>query len=277
MHVPDGSIADSGQLKRTYPIRTGTNDGTRKIMNEGTSGLGKTYNRIYDFICGCHPNQRLWHFQWLSATLVNHDLDKILPGLRGTVLDVGCGDKPYAHLLGNAENHVGIDVIPGPKVDHLIGPTEPWPFADNSVDNVIATQVLEHTAQYNFTLQEVGRVLKPGGLVVLSFPFLYNEHGSPHDFQRFTAHRARTLLPDLIVDKVITQGGIGSTVATLVLNWINTSMGLSFPARLCKALLLPLSLPVNLLVNCLAWLLDGADKTNAFYSNVLVVFRAPTE
>jgi SAM-dependent methyltransferase len=245
-------------------------------MSESTSGLGKTYNRIYEFICGSHPNQRLWHFQWLSATLLQQDLEKILPSLSGTVLDVGCGEKPYDYLLNHAENHVGIDVVAGPEVDHIVGPTDPWPFADDSIDNVIATQVLEHTEQYEYTLAEVQRVIKPGGQVVLSFPFLYNEHGSPHDFQRFSAHRAATLLPELTLDEVIIQGGIGSTVATLVLNWIDTTLGLTFLTRLLKALLLPLSIPVNTIVNCLAWLLDRADKTNAFYSNVLVIFKAPS-
>lgn len=63
----------------------------------------------------------------------------------------------------------------------------------------------------------MARVCKPGGVIVLPFPFLYNEHGMPYDFQRFTIHGVARLFPYEI--RVLErQGGFGSTVVILFLN-----------------------------------------------------------
>lgn len=121
----------------------------------------------------------------------------------------------------------------------------------------------------------MSRVLKRSGIVVASFPFLYNEHGTPFDFQRFTAHRARSLFPGFDPVHLHRQGGIGSTMITLLLNWIEFSMNRRFVTRLLKAPLLPVWLLLCLALNTIGWMLDKADRTDAFYGNVLLVARKP--
>ncbi len=239
------------------------------------SRLGATYVRIYDTLCGQHPNLKPWHFQWLDSVYFISDLGEVLPTLRGTVLDVGCGNKPYKQLLSNASAHVGIDVTTGDDVDYVITASEPWPFEDSHFDNIVATQVMEHVADYEFVLGEVRRTLKPGGCAVFTFPFLYNEHGAPDDYQRFTVHKAKTLLADFEVESVRHQGGIGSTLTILILNWMDASLNLTFPGRIAKALLLPVSIPLHFLMNLTGWLVDRIDRTNEFYSNVMICFRSP--
>jgi hypothetical protein len=53
------------------------------------------YRATYDTLCGRHPWERHWHFQWLAATDLRRELRRTLPKLSGRVLDVGCGQKPY--------------------------------------------------------------------------------------------------------------------------------------------------------------------------------------
>lgn len=240
------------------------------------SNLGSAYANLYRALCGRHPNLRIWHFQWLSAHYLKQDLSKVLPTLEGELLDVGCGDKPYAHWITKATHHVGIDVEPGAKVDKVITPTEPWPFANASFDSVVSTEVLEHVTDLDLTLSEIDRLLQPGGRAVITIPFLYNEHGAPNDYRRFTLHNAKRLLPGYDVELLKSQGGIGSTLSILLLNWLDTAFNLTFPTRLLKALLLPIALPINLLINSLALLVDKLDHTQAFYSNLIVVLRKPT-
>ena len=243
-------------------------------MKAAGSTLGVVYRRVYDWLCGVHPNQRPWHFQWLALVYIYRDIRRILPTLRGRVLDVGCGAKPYAHLMDQADAHIGIDVAPGEQVDHVVSPEDRWPFEDASFDGLIATQVIEHVDNLEHTLSEMRRVVKPGGRLILSFPFLSGEHGAPGDFRRLTVHGALRLLPDMGVDEVIVQGGVGSTLAKLFLNWVEDSLNLTFPTRILKALVLPVWIPACFVINIAGWLVDRIDRTESYYSNVCVSYRA---
>ena len=109
--------------------------------------------------------------------------------------------------------------------------------------------------------------------MVLSFPFLYNEHGAPYDFQRFTAHRAQKLFPNYDILQLERQGGVGSTLGILLLNWVEQSVNRNFITRLLKAALLPFWILVSLTTNLIGLAFDRIDYTNAFYNNLLIVLR----
>jgi len=67
-------------------------------------------------------------------------------------------------------------------------------FADNIFDYVVCTEVLEHTLQPFHAVDEIHRILKPGGKVFLSVPFNFRIHGPLPDCWRFTEHGLRALL-----------------------------------------------------------------------------------
>lgn len=247
-------------------------------VTAGESALGRLYRVTYDRLCGRHPRVRPWHFQWLDTRPLYRDLRRVLGGLSGRVLDVGCGAKPYRDWFGPVTAYVGLDVVDGPEVDVVVDPHEPWPLADATFDVLLASQVLEHVADLPLTLGEMTRVVRPGGTMVVSFPFLYNEHGAPFDFQRFTAHRAARLFPQWDVVQLERQGGVGSTLTILLLNWIEESMNARFATRLLKAPLLPLWLVGCLALNCGGLVLDQLDRTAGYYSNLMLVLRkAPAD
>lgn len=236
------------------------------------SRLGVAYDIAYGRIAGRHPHYRPWHFQWLAVYRLYDDLRNELLSLTGRVLDVGCGVKPYRPWAAEADEYVGIDVTPGSEVDVVIQPNGRWPLESESFDAVICTQVLEHVAALELTVDEITRVLKPGGRVVVTIPFTYNEHGSPHDYRRLSPHGLRTLFAkDFEIISLRTEGGIGSTIGTLGLNWIDTSLDRSPATRLAKAGMLPMWILFCALVNAAGWAADRVDKTNAFYGNVLLV------
>lgn len=233
----------------------------------------QAYIAIYDALCGPPPWVRPWHFQWHALRELNRDLTRTLPRLRGRVLDLGCGRKPYASLLAAAQQHIGCDIVDGPKVDVLIAPEQPLPFADNAFDAVFSSQVFEHVADLDFTLREIRRVLKPEGLLVVSVPFLYQVHGIPHDYRRLSEYGATQLLKGFSMQALYKQGAIGSTLAMLLLGWINTQLGSNVLTWACKALLLPLWIPFCLIVNLIGLLMDTLDTTGGFYHNLLFVAR----
>jgi SAM-dependent methyltransferase len=239
------------------------------------STLGRAYRSVYEAICGRHPHPRLWHFQWLAGHYLYSGLERVLAPLGGRVLDVGCGDQPYRRYFGPVTEYVGLDVTPGPKVDIVVTPDQQWPLEAGRFDVLLCSQVLEHVEHLDITLREMDRVLRPGGTMVLSFPFLYNVHGAPHDYRRFTTHWAVLLLPEYTVLHREGQGGLGSTIAVLLLNWLEVSLNLTFVGRVLKALLLPVWIVSCLVINVVGRLVDVIDRTAAYYGNVLVVLRKP--
>lgn len=86
--------------------------------------------------------------------------------LNGAVaLDIGCGNR----RLPGAR---GVDVLPLPAVDVVHDLSQfPWPFADSSVDLVLANHFLEHTGDVVRTMEEAYRILSPGGRLVIQVPY----------------------------------------------------------------------------------------------------------
>ena len=236
------------------------------------SRLGRLYRVLYDGLCGRHPNLFPWHFQFLDCYYLYRSLRKHLAACSGVILDVGCGEKPYQDWFGKVDRYIGIDTYAGAKVDFVIDGRTAWPLPDESVDVVVCTQVLEHVEDLAMTLGEIRRVLRPGGTAVLSFPFIFNEHGAPYDFRRFSAYGAERLFPDWRLVCLERQGGIGSTLIILLFNYIETAMNQYKITRLLKGAILPLWMGIALLGNLLGLLGDRLDGTGNFYNNILAVY-----
>ena len=232
------------------------------------------YHRIYDGICGTHPRFRVWHPQWLAVKDLYVDLKRVLPELRGRVLDVGCGDKPYAAWLNpKLIQHVGLDVFAGPNTDLVVRRGERWPIDSGFAAAVLCTQTLEHVADIEGFLSEIERVLAPAGSLIVSAPFIYNFHTQTggSDYRRFSVEGMKLLFANYKIIEVKTQGGIGSTVGLLLLNWIDMSLNRYPTTRVIKGLLLPAMIFLFVGVNLSGWLLDRLDKTQSFYTNVMLV------
>ncbi|MEN9373778.1 MAG: Ubiquinone/menaquinone biosynthesis C-methyltransferase UbiE [Pseudomonadota bacterium] len=98
----------------------------------------------------------------------------------GLVLDLGAGGK-----LERRQNVIQIDIFRYPAVD-VASSADCLPFADNTFDAVISQAVFEHLQYPELAMQEIRRVLKPGGLVKIDTAFLQPEHGYPYHFFNVT-------------------------------------------------------------------------------------------
>jgi len=108
----------------------------------------------------------------------------------GRFLDVGCGGQPYrAEQSFHCTRWMGVE----PDRERYAGvrPTV-WgsgldlPFLDRSFDTVFSSQVLEHVPEPGRMVGEMGRVLRPGGYLILTAPHMWGVHEEPRDYFRFT-------------------------------------------------------------------------------------------
>lgn len=81
------------------------------------------------------------------------------------VLHLGCG---HSKLPGA----IGVDVLAHPEVDVVHNLDQyPWPFESNSVDVVFAHSVIEHVDNIVALFEELARILKPGGRIIMTVPY----------------------------------------------------------------------------------------------------------
>ena len=113
-------------------------------------------------------------------------------GHRESLLDLGCGTKPFLALYSAfVTRSVGIDVDHSPhdvRVADALYDGRTIPYPDHHFDIVFCTEVLEHVPEPAELLGEVHRVLKPGGVIIMTTPFLVPLHEEPYDYYRYTRH-----------------------------------------------------------------------------------------
>lgn len=233
---------------------------------------------FYERICGRELGANLLHFQYVPQRYARRDIRRDGPRLKGWVLDVGCGNQPYRPYLTQARRYVGLDYPPRSETlryrvqPEVYGDGHHLPFKDASFDAVLCNQVMEHVAHPQKLVRELARVLKPGGLGLISVPFFYNLHLEPHDYFRFTPYGLRLLLEknSLKVLELRGQGGIGTLVVQMFHNWLFSGVKRwvrrGRPRSWLLAPALPFLLLLTLIDNVVALAWDWLDAGNLRFS-----------
>ena len=135
---------------------------------------------------------------WLIHHIQVVSIEKQKPFIQGKLLDIGCGQKPYREIIGSScIEYIGLENINSlHNLSHVdvIGDALKLPFHDKSFNTVVSFQVMEHIPEPQQFLDEVYRVLVPGGHAILTTPFLWGEHEIPYDFFRYTRYGLKYLV-----------------------------------------------------------------------------------
>jgi SAM-dependent methyltransferase len=162
--------------------------------------------------------------QWLRYSvrrrLLDRDLDAIRDAMRGRVLEIGngrigrrgCFQPPVAGV--QCWLYLDLSSLPQP---HIQADIEQLPLGAGRFDTVVCLEVLEYVPGYQKALQEMSRVLKPGGTLIMATPFLHRADAM-QDYWRFTQHSLRRLVEHtgLQVKSVRAQGGAPAVVANVL-------------------------------------------------------------
>ena len=111
--------------------------------------------------------------------------------LSAPVVEIGArpaeGQESLANLrqIVDLAPYIGCDIQPGDNVD-VVTDIHRLPFADDSLGTVLCVEVLEHVHDPLRAVEEMHRVLRPGGIAILSSVMFMPVHAHPWDFWRFT-------------------------------------------------------------------------------------------
>jgi glycosyltransferase involved in cell wall biosynthesis len=170
--------------------------------------------------------------KYLVRINILNALKAVLPGLSGTLIDLGCGEMPYKHfILSNSkvDKYIGLD-IENPIYQKNNQPDMFWdgkiiPMNKNSVDILMATELFEHLPDIQSVLNEINRVLKPGGLLFFTVPFLWPLHDVPFDEYRYTPFALKRHLKKAGLNSIKIEpfGGWNASLAQMLGLWLKRS------------------------------------------------------
>lgn len=158
----------------------------------------------------------------LQANSIERDLRATFAGFRGRLLDVGCGNSPYRHLLDPAATqYQGVDVpaaadfgYQNPDIVYYDG--HALPFPDATFDAVLCTEVIEHIPDPTEIIREMHRVLKPGGRLIATIPWSARFHYQPFDYHRYTPSMLQPLFAMFATTAITSRGTDLSSIASKI-------------------------------------------------------------
>ncbi|MEM7306540.1 MAG: class I SAM-dependent methyltransferase [Planctomycetota bacterium] len=180
---------------------------------------------------------------WLDWMHLRGSVERCAEHASGLLLDVGTAESPYAELFApHVSRYLGLEYPPsildklpelwsmldraGRTVD-VFGDGNRLPFGDGTLDTVLSTEVLEHVPRPRQCIGEMGRVLKPGGTLILTVPFLQPLHELPSDYYRYTPSSLRDLATaaGLEVVSVEPRGNFAAAVGALTVQYLLRTLG----------------------------------------------------
>jgi SAM-dependent methyltransferase len=185
------------------------------------------------------------------------------------VLNVGAGGEVAAFLDELGIRARSLDVDPRRNPD-IVGSVEAMEaIGDSTVDAIFCVEVLEHVGRPEAAAAEIRRVLRPGGCLIGSTPFLLGIHDGPNDFHRFTRHGLQRLFWDFEEVALCERNGYFAAAAVLVYRRFVLDAPLGGMALLRAPLLLLLAFSLELFDR---WLPSREGTTGYFF-----VYRRPRE
>ena len=183
----------------------------------------------------------LYYFVWgvfCPALMVQNGPKRIYHYTKGLVADIGSGPDRIAPEI------INVDMFPFPGVD-VVASANALPFADGTFDGAVNESLLEHVPNPRAVAAEIMRVVKPGGYIYTSAPFIHPFHASPDDFNRFTRSGLKELFPECEVIEQGIRSGPWSALLLFVAYWLGAIVTLGsrrfapFAAHVCMLILGP--------------------------------------
>ena len=134
----------------------------------------------------------------IARTLFNLEISKHVKNIGGVIIDLGGGKSPSYERFWDIkpEKFIRVDINEKTKPDVVANLNKPLPFPDNFADAIFLFNVIYILERPEQVLKEIYQILKPGGKLFLTSPFIFNEAKEPNDYWRFTGEALEKLLKE---------------------------------------------------------------------------------
>ena len=189
--------------------------------------------------------------------------------ISGKTLDYGAGSAKYRNLIiPHTSEYITFDMITGEHID-VVGDALKAPFRDSSFDTIISTQMLEHVEKPWVVVSEIRRILKSGGICILTAPFLVPYHADPRDYFRYTKEGLESLFKNEGFE--IEESGSYGKPPSVLGEMIHFS--LFSPYKVVSKRKAIWQSRIMRLIQSLTYKLDAFSKSKVIYANAYVVAR----
>lgn len=164
-----------------------------------------------------------FHPQWLSDRYHYISRQRLKEIQDRRIIDIGSGNSTHNALDIESNTLYKLDYpltqLRYGSAPDIFGDACMLPLKSESMDVALLLEVIEHIPEYKQVLDEIHRVLKPGGTLYISVPFVYPIHDAPQDFQRFTLYGIKLQLKEHHFESVVSiQHGNSFITAIQMLN-----------------------------------------------------------
>lgn len=132
------------------------------------------------------------------------------------VLEIGGGRLATNHSYEDLFPHRHTYDIDPARLPDTVGDAHNLSFQDSSFEFILCTEVLEHLHTPQQAISEMGRVLKPGGTLILTTRFVFPIHDAPHDYFRYTKYGLTHLFKDWEITELTAETQTMSAVGALI-------------------------------------------------------------
>jgi SAM-dependent methyltransferase len=148
--------------------------------------------------------------------------------VKGNLLDLGCGFVPMYQAYKEIATSItcvdwGNTLHQTSHLDFEMDLNKPLDLDSNSFDTIILSDVLEHIRNPKLLMQEITRILKPGGCLLMNVPFFYWLHEKPFDYYRYTQFALRAMAEEnnLEVKELEAIGGSPEILADILMKHLH--------------------------------------------------------
>lgn len=141
----------------------------------------------------------------IARTLFNWEIEKHVKNINGVVIDLGGGENPSYERFWQIkpEKFIRVDINGKTEPDVVANLNKPLPFSDNFTDTIFLFNVIYILEDPVKTLREINRILKPGGRLFITSPFIFNEAKEPNDYWRFTSEGLEKILKEAGFNEIL--------------------------------------------------------------------------
>jgi len=134
--------------------------------------------------------------EWTNWRNSNYEFFRArLDGLSSTLklYDLGSGAEQFGQVF-HSFDYVPVDFQKFNENTVIVDLTTKFPFTDSVADIVTLSNTVEHIPNSEHFFMECSRILKKGGMIIGTVPFLMGVHQAPYDFNRYTPFQLKRLL-----------------------------------------------------------------------------------